>query len=228
MKNITKRIDWLHVSDGYLAAKSVQKKSLIESIIELGDIDTEVEASSAARDLNNEYYKKKIQNDNHALQISNVVKEGKNKVLSGIIFDIFYEALLLDDDFKAQHSHELRSMVESYIIDELGGFQKIKAIAESNTNASILRNIVSAVGKFVTEAVSKQACSSPDDILQFDISEDDQKELDYLKGDISADEISDLVRQKVLAVVKDEKERQAAEDELISDIEDDQIGRAHV
>lgn len=147
--------------------------------------------------------------------------EAKTYFLKDMLCDIYSKSLLLDKDFVVNHMAHIGKLISDYV-DNNGGFTllenaikrtgsklltKIKTICEKSANTLCARKI-------------KEATDTQDArFLTFDMLDSEKDEYENAKSEISPDEIADLVKDKVFTVIKDEKARQANEDEIRADIE---------
>ena len=158
-------------------------------------------------------------------KIGEVLNVGKVKLLKDVLFEVFYNSLVIDSDFLAEHVDVLRNLTDSYV-DQNGGY-KVLENAILKTDSLFLKAMKSNIDKIALEVCNRKIkeCKTNTDvnILDFDLNEKEQEELDYSKDELNLDEISNLVKKKVLTVIKDEKEHEEAEATLINDIENELI-----
>lgn len=154
--------------------------------------------------------------------MNNIGALSKNAVFKDIMFDVFYKSLLLDDDFKKTNKAQLRSLTDGYI-DNNNGIKLLEnAINESN---SMLLIKIKEICEEMAHTISRrklQECnsnSSTVDTIDFNMNDEEIDTLNYKKSNIDFDQIAELVKNKVLTVVRDEKTRQEEDAEVIEDIE---------
>lgn len=156
-------------------------------------------------------------------KMGQLVNTGKLLLFKEILFEVFYKSLVLDEPFLAENKNTLREVTDRYI-DENGGYSllesaSIKSGSEllSRMKKSIDSIALAACRRKILESNQCNSCSEFD----FDLNDEEQNQLNYAKKDLSLDEVEELVKQKVLTVVKDEQARKQQEEELIADIEED-------
>lgn len=156
-------------------------------------------------------------------KINNVANDTKLNVFKDIVFETFSKALVLDESFVLEHSSELKALTDKFIDDE--GGMKLLENTINNTNSHLLKMINNTCNDIANSAVKRIMLESKDvkeiDQLDFNMNTEEEEKLDYAKGQLDVEKISDLVKNKVLSVVKDEKENQAKHDEIVSEIENE-------
>lgn len=176
------------------------------------------------------YYTNKIINENIVTsgiiqnQIFNAIQDiepgMKTVYFKKIIGDFVIESLVLDEEFITQYESAIRNVVSDYI-DEFGSYNKFLAI-EQKSNSPLLNRI-----KTLCEKMSKKSCgrklkeaedANSIDTIDLSISQEEEDDFESMKGDLDVEKISELVKDKVVAVIKDEREREAKEKEVIDEI----------
>ena len=167
-------------------------------------------------------YIKDSQIPNNINRISNNAKE---LILKDILFEVFYNALLMDDYFLRENVNNLKYLTDKYI-DDNGGFKVLENAITNYQNPELLKRIKSVCESVTNKVCKRKLADSKEcgsiDLIEFDMNEEEKNELDYFKKDeLNIERISELVKDKVLTVVKDEQERQKTNAELIENIEND-------
>lgn len=172
------------------------------------------------------------------MQMNKVIKENTNKnflkslgnktklcVLENVLSSIYYDALYLDDDFKEYNRNVINESVHKFL-DERGGYKCIEE-AYAKNKSPLLKEIMRICEESSTEInkrkieESKNAEEWGHNLFKFDMTADESKHLDYSKEQIGLKQISDVVKEKVLNVVKEEKKREAEHEDLLSEIENE-------
>lgn len=156
--------------------------------------------------------------------MNNIGAKAKCAVLKDILFEVFYKALILDESFKTEYKDQLRVLIDSYV-DNNGGFKVITEAVEKS-NSLLLKKIKSLCESIATEVCNRKMaeCQNSDNdvnVIDFDMSKDETEKLNYGKNNIDIDQISELVKNKVLTVIRDEKLKQEETANTIKEIEDD-------
>ena len=151
--------------------------------------------------------------------INSVYSSGKDILFKDIMFEMFSNALLLDDSFVTENTLALKSYMDGRI-EERGGYQLLLNAIES-TGSETLKKI-----KALCEATAKKAANSKltkeeENLSIFTMTSEEKNEFDYGKKDINIDELADLVKSKVLNVVQDEKKKTQMRQDFIDDLENE-------
>jgi hypothetical protein len=195
----------------------------IKALENVTEIDMRVNAKNTEGD-KNKIIQKLVESKlgkNNINKMNSLYHTGKELIFKDIMYECFEKALLLDYHFIQENTNNLRAYVFNHI-DENGGY-KLLENARARYDSEVL-NKIHAVCEKLSNKVTKRKMS--DEVersagFTFDMDDDEKEELKYDKDDINMDELSDLVKQKVLSVVQDEKQRASQRDEFLQDIEDE-------
>lgn len=150
--------------------------------------------------------------------VNGAYHEGKELLFKNILFEAFYESLYLDDDFKSSVKESLYGVVSDFV-DERGGFKLLES-AVLTTKSPFLKNI-----KNICEATARKACNrklaEANGPIDFSLNNEEEESFNYSKNNVGIDELSELVKSKVLSVVKDEKAREQKEADLLQTLADE-------
>ena len=164
---------------------------------------------------------RQLQSDRLPFMLDNISRTGKELVFKDIMFEAFRGALYLDPSFIQLKEANLRTLLYSYI-DKNGGYTMLEnAIYKNKTPLLIaIKDICEETAKAVVTRKGREANDGVDTLdLSFDMNEEERRRLDYEKSNLGIDELSELVKDKVLAVVKDEKSRQEQQKEITDNIQ---------
>lgn len=161
-------------------------------------------------------------------RISTIGNDLKLSIFKDIIYEVFNNALVLDADFVHENHYNLKKVTDDFI-DNNGGFsllenainetgsvllKRIKTVCESLSNDMVKRIIKES-------KTCKEDVNTKDDIFRQTMTDEEENKLDYSKDSLDIEKISELVKDKVLTVVRDEKENEIKHDELVTDIENE-------
>lgn len=149
---------------------------------------------------------------------SDLYKKGKELVFKNIILDMLYESLYLDNEFKAGLKESLYDVVSNYI-DERGGYGLLES-AVIKTKSPYLSKLKSICEK-TTKGTCKRKIKEADESIDFSLTPEEEEEFELDKSELNIESLSKVVKEKVLNVVKDEKEREKKEAELIKELSDE-------
>ena len=148
-------------------------------------------------------------------------KKGKKAVFKRLVTEMYIESLYLDENFILENFAAISKIVDDFI-EENGGYSLLEN-AYLRTKSPLLKNMMDvceSTTKRVNERLYKLAEKDQNvDLLNFDLDAHEKEQLDYDKSDLGIDEISNIVKEKVLKVVRDEKAREQKHEELKEDIE---------
>ena len=208
-KTYTRKIDTM--SDTAAANSTLRKMKAMEddAVMEANTIKAEAEYYKNKR--NEGIVNRYIKESQIPININRISNEAKEFVLKDILFEVFYNSLLMDDYFLRENCQHIKCLTDKYV-DDNGGFKVLDNAIKDNMDNMLLKKI-----KSVCEAVAKEVCDRKlkdskecknMDLIDFDMTSDEKDILDYSKKDnLNIDRISELVKDKVLTVVKDEKTR---------------------
>ena len=137
------------------------------------------------------------------------------------------ESLIWDPEAVTERQESIRYMAHKYI-SAIGGLKAVKEAAIKNKSAYLesLYNICMEAGKKIADKKAKKTKASvtadnvKNQTIDFSVDEEDEKELDKKINNLGVDELSDLVKEKVLQVVKDESDAQKNDDEFIAELKE--------
>ena len=209
-----RRIDTM--SDATLGNQALKKIALRENAVM-----EELEEAKREKHLENQrraqaVVEASLGDTKKTLSVNHWFKDMKVKLFKDVVFELFYNAIPLDSDFLARVENSIRKTTDEYI-DMNGGFSLLESAIEKS-DSTFLKRV-----KEACESTAKEACNNrlkdKESTLDFELTEDEFEYFNHKKSNLDMDRISQLVKDKVLTVIKDEKERESEEAELIDDIE---------
>ena len=176
-----------------------------------------------------------VMNNNMSLSIlEEVTKRSSEKKFGYFLTEAYFESLMLDEDFKLQNENKIKSFFITSLLESYGSISNLMEQCKNKSN--LLKDKVKEskeCGKKMSEKCSKtlnEICSKKKtsdkcdkkDLSEFSVNDflkDNEEEfVDYDKASIS--EISNAVKDKVIQVVKDEKERNEENQNFLQAIKD--------
>ena len=156
------------------------------------------------------------------------------RVYPEIIFRDYFtklvkESLLWDQDFIDQTSDSIRYISHKYIAEAIGGLDGLKKAAKENHSAYLQKvyDVCMETGKKLAEKKKKELEKKVDANnydkakLDFSIDSDGEDLIDKNMDNLDIPDISEMVKNKVLEVVKDENDAQKKDDEFVSNLKND-------
>lgn len=167
------------------------------------------EAATKYEELNKKVNARRLNDLKEQKAFDTKMQEGytnlKNELIKDFITEICVESLLVDEDVVNDNLKNIIEMVE-HKVDDIGGFDGIKHIAESYNNP-ILKNMVSiceTTAKKVGERNMKESkCDSGK--VNFCLNKIELEEYDYRKKEMGSETIINNIKDKVFQVVQDEQ-----------------------
>jgi hypothetical protein len=158
---------------------------------------------------------------------------GKNILFNDILFEMFSNSLLLDTSFVSENSVSLKGYLDNYLADR-GGFNLLES-AIGDTDSVLLKSIKKLCEATATKVCNRKMTEDADHVTIFSVNDTEKESFDYGKKDLDMSSLSDLVKQKVLTVVQDEKEKTEQRQQFMDDLQnelsgsqDDEIGEADI
>lgn len=157
-----------------------------------------------------------------SLMETKLYNENKEELFKSTLFEMAFNACWVDDEFKFENIQEMYKLFEEVVqtLDDCG----IKKLQEGK----FIEGCRSAVYETCRKASARLAKECKDKELteiDFDLSEDEEEELDNKLSDLGKDEIEELVKKKVLTVIQDEKniaaKKKSEMDELNQELDND-------
>lgn len=174
------------------------------------------------------YREVKVQNainkNNTANYLQQLADNTKVGVLENVLTSVYYDALFLDDDFKEHNAVVIQEAVHDYLVEK-GGYNYIVEAYE-RTKSPLIKAIMDICEETSKEVNKKEVKKMNEDmsytfgkLFKFKLEEEEKQKLDYNKEAIGLKQISSVVKDKILDVVKEEKKRETEHAEMMDEIE---------
>lgn len=218
-KETSRKIDVM--SDQVAAKMYLRRRELDEQRRQEEIVQEALEIQAEKRATQNEMLKHQIMKSRAENAMIEFPSVAKTELFKKILTECYVESLIFPPVFVKEHMGSFTRTISDYV-DSKGGFKLLENTVNS-TGSHYLKKMKTVCEKMANEICNRKLKESKDagtvTKINFDMTSDEEKSFDSKKTEIPPDEIADLVRKKVLTVVKDEKERQTKEDELKADIE---------
>ena len=204
------------LAEQYEAKKNaVIQTSLLESAdLEEKEMSKRTEALESLRI-------KKLKSDAKSSRVTmenKLYNEGMKILKKKVLFEMVYNSYWLDDDVKAKTVSEMYDKFNatmSYVEENCK-----ESLQESETPfLSNIGEIIESTCRKASKRIAKEAKDSGDVDVSFDLTSDEEKEMDDKLNELGKDEIEQMVRDKVLSVVKDEKANGKKKAEMFDEID---------
>ena len=206
----------------------VDKEFKREGVIPVRDrnkdkVDKMTESANKFKELNKQVEARQLKEMKEKHEYDKKMQEGykclKEELIKDFISEICTESLLIDENAVIENFKNIVEMVE-HKVDELGGFEGIKNIAETYKNPILLSmvSVCEATAKKVGERNAKEAkgCGSK---VNFGLNKIELEEYDYRKKDMGSETIVNTIKDKVLQVVQDEQKMNSDKQMIMDDIQ---------
>ena len=211
-KSFGSKVDKTFQREGVIPVKN-RKKEEIDYVAE----------SARFNELNKKVESRRLNELKESRAYNIALNEGYDKLKDSLIKDfmsqICVESLLIDEEVVNNNLRNIVSLVEEQV-DDLGGFNGIKQIAES-TNNPLLQNMINVceeVCKNVGKRNIKEANGEAKK-LSFELNKDEMNDFDYRKQAAGIETIIDNIKDKVFQVVQDEQKMNSDKKEVMNEIE---------
>lgn len=207
----------------------VDKEFKREGVIPVKDrnkdkVDKVAEAAAKYKDLNKKVNDRRLQELKDQKFYNEAIQEGykalKDELIKDFISEICVESLLVDENVVLENLKNIVEIVERKV-DDIGGFEGVKHIAESTKNP-VLLNIVGVcegTAKKVGERAAKECSSNKGSKPNFGLQKIELEEYDYRKKEIGSETIVNNIKDKVFQVVQDEQKLSSDRQMVMDDIQ---------
>lgn len=191
---------------------------------------------SESSKLEMELEKKKAFTGSKAFNMRNVADKRKQKLCEEVytrvatrtfgffLAEAYFKALVLDEDFKENKENEIKSyfitsLKEKCDNDVMSFMEACKT--KSKRMDELVEDCKKKGAKAAQKLDKKLAEKNGDDVENFDIDdyikdEDSKEEEEFKSSDVQ--EISNVVKEKVIKVIKDEEDRTKEQEQFVNDI----------
>ena len=214
--------EYTNVSEAALLRQSENKRIVTESAISnQNSIDAKL-AAEKNKSRESGIVNRLILENSRFTILNNMGIQAKEETFKQIIFEAFYNALVLDTDFLMENYDVIKSFSDNYI-DNHGGFALLENACKRDKNNVLLKNLKEACTKSASRVLSRKNEEMKEnyeaDMIKFDLTDEDKDEIRY-SADLGIDEVAGIVKEKVKKVLQAEQERQSNEEELMSELEE--------
>ena len=204
----------------------IDKEFKREGVIPVKDrkkVDSLAESAAKYEELNKKVNERRLQDLKDRKAYDTKIQEGykslKEELIKDIISEICVESILVDEEVVTENLKNIVEMVEMKV-DDIGGFEGVKKIAESTRNP-ILLNMISLcenTAKKVGERNIKEGNQNKEKV-NFGLNKIELEEFDYRKKEIGTETIVNNIKEKVFQVVQDEQKLSSDKEMVMNDIQ---------
>lgn len=151
-----------------------------------------------------------------------ILNDAKNSLFKAIICEAFIEALPIDSYYVQEKMDTFTAVMCDYI-DDNGGYTMLEAAVKLHPETIVLRRMKESCDSIALEAskrIFRETKDTPElaDTDLFQLNADEKETFDVKKSELSVTTISKAIRDKVVAVVGNERDRQEKEQQLKADL----------
>lgn len=151
-----------------------------------------------------------------------LLTEGRRSLQNKFLFEMCYTAHWADDVVKR---NTVREMYEAFndvldTVDEV--VPQVKQSMDASMFLYAVNQVLEATCKKAVARITKEASGEVDPSkISFDLTPEEEMELDQKLSELGKDEIVELVRDKVLTVIQDEKDAGKEKDEMFRQLREE-------
>lgn len=152
-----------------------------------------------------------------------LLKKGFETTYNSVLFEMAYKGMWIDDN--AMTTDNIHSMFETFMdikndLDKTFQNPVNESVLITNLKNDVMSVVKKAVNRIVTEARDCKSASSCEDLdsIDFNLNKEEDDELTDLTK-LTSDQIGELVKNKVLAVVQDEEKSGKAKADMFEEMD---------
>lgn len=152
-----------------------------------------------------------------------LLKKGFETAYNSVIFEMAYKGMWIDNDVMT--TDNIHSMFETFMdikndLDKTFPNPVNESILITNLKNDVMSVVKKAVNRIITEAKDCKSASSCEDLdsIDFNLNKEEDDELTDLTK-LTSDQIGELVKNKVLAVVQDEEKSGKAKADMFEEMD---------
>lgn len=156
-----------------------------------------------------------------ASKVNSVYEQGKVQLFKEILIEAYLGSLVMDDEFVQENQSRFEQLISEYV-DKNGGYSMLEESVKMKPLNFLLavKETCDTVARAASLRIAREARKEPTiaSLQVFELDADEKSLFEEKKSELSLDQVSQLVKDKVLTVVKDERDRQSKERELMDDL----------
>ena len=152
-----------------------------------------------------------------------LLKKGFETTYNSVLFEMAYKGMWIDND--AMTTNNIHSMFETFMdikndLDKTFPNPVNESILITNLKNDVMSVVKKAVNRIITEAKDCKSASSCEDLdsIDFNLNKEEDDELTDLTK-LTSDQIGELIKNKVLAVVQDEEKSGKAKADMFEEMD---------
>ncbi len=205
------------------AARYLRNKAVTESYNQSQKRLDAIEESHRIKEIQESVVNESVKKISETYITNKLIKSFENAIFKEFMFEMFNGSLILDNDFKIAKESTFRTLISEQI-DKRGGIEFLSECAKSS-KLPYLAKLLEACKKTARDMTKRKMKTAKENEIElssitFEMDDEDKEEFNYQKDDLSIDELSEKVKNKVYTVIKDEKKRQQKEEDIVNELKD--------
>ena len=157
--------------------------------------------------------------------LNRILKEGKDTLFKDIMCVLYEKSLYLDDWFIDENREAINNFASTYVAEN-GGYSLLESAVRKTNNPFLvkLKKVIESNANRAVTRINKELKNDKDidpSTVPFSFDEEEESQFNMDKEELALDEIAEVVKDKVLTVVKDEQQRSELEKNLEQDIKNE-------
>lgn len=189
-----------------------------QNVLESAQSEQKVDQDIADRiDAMKKKRSEKILTENAILKQHTLLEQAKATVMNKVIFEMVYDAYWLDDNLKQNTIQETYNTYQG-IMNMVKECCKVSSA--STKFISAVEETVSAICEKAVNRILTEAKETGESDIEFNLTTEEESELDTKLSELGRDDIVELVKDKVLTVVQDERESGKEKASILQELND--------
>lgn len=189
-----------------------------QSVLESAQLEQKVDQDIADRiDAMKKKRSEKTLTENVILKQHTLLEQAKATVMNKVIFEMVYDAYWLDDNLKQNTIQETYNTYQGI----MNTVKECCKVSPTNTKfISAVEETVSAICEKAVDRILTEAKETGESDIEFNLTTEEESELDTKLSELGRDDIVELVKDKVLTVVQDERESGKEKASILQELND--------
>ena len=189
-----------------------------QNVLESAQSEQKVDQGVADRiDAMKKKRSEKILTENAILKQHTLLEQAKATVMNKVIFEMVYDAYWLDDNLKQNTIQETYNTYQGI----MNMVKECCKVSPASTKfISAVEETVSTICEKAVNRILTEAKETGESDIEFNLTTEEESELDTKLSELGRDDIVELVKDKVLTVVQDERESGKEKASILQELND--------
>ena len=167
-------------------------------------------------------FKKKSTEKNMIMNVNRKEKLLKEELISDVLFESYFNSIVIDVDVKEKYRTAIKTFFNESL-SKLGGLEYLESLQKDNSYIHEVFSTLTPISESILlkeiRLLREGKIKPTNDVIE--LEKEDVKEVSNVKDDLNVDEISDIVKDKVISVIQSETEAFKREQEKIEDLKNE-------